>query len=62
MMPIIIQETSVQVVPPSDGSPADTPPSATARHAQSPVVPLRPADVERMKWYLNARRARLHAD
>jgi hypothetical protein len=61
-MPIIIQETSVQVVSPQDGSPAEASPSAAARDPRSAVVPLRPADVERMKWYLNARRARLHAD
>jgi hypothetical protein len=61
-MPIIIQETSVQMLPPPEGAPSEAAPSAAARHAQSPVVPLRPADVERMKRYLNARRARLHAD
>jgi hypothetical protein len=61
-MPIIIQETSVQVLPSPDGASAEAPPSAAAGQAQSPVVPLRPADVERMRLYLNARRARLHAD
>jgi hypothetical protein len=60
-MPIIIQEASVQMVSPQDKPPAEAS-SAAAQSARSSVVPLRPADVEQMQRYLNARRARLRAD
>ena len=61
-MPIIIQETSVQMVPPQEAQPAEATRGAAGPGAQSAVVPLRPTDVELMQRYLNARRARLHAD
>jgi hypothetical protein len=59
-MPIIIQETSVEVLPPAPRpATANTPSNSPA--AQS-VVPLRPTDVERVQRYLNERRTRVHAD
>jgi hypothetical protein len=67
-MPIIIQETEVQVAQGgSRGEPAGTTPTATSAGAgeqggSTHVVPLRPADVERIHRYLAARVARVRAD
>jgi hypothetical protein len=63
-MPIIIQETEVQVAQGgSRGEPAGTTPAAAGEQGGSThVVPLRPADVERMHRYLAARLARVRAD
>ncbi|MBK7219415.1 MAG: hypothetical protein IPH95_20740 [Candidatus Promineofilum sp.] len=62
-MPVIIQEAQVQVAPPPDPRSGVVPEDA-AREAQAAQAhaPLRPADVERLQLYLDARRARIHAD
>ena len=62
-MPVIIQEAQVQVAPPPDPRAGGTSQNA-AQEAQTAQAnaPLRPADVERLQLYLDARRARIHAD